>query len=197
MNYRSTTLESSLSGCGLAEGEDASQLPMTEEAFESFYHNTVRPLWAYLCRVSGNPALADDLAQESYLRFLCARAPWEAGELACKRYLFRIGTNLLRDHWRRPASRSLEDVPERRLPAVDPPNIESLDSNAFLNAALLRLRPVERQLLWLAHAEGMSHKEISGIAGLGVARIRLTLFRARHKLARALRQEMVKSEVRK
>jgi len=197
MHYRSATLDSSLSGCGLAEGEDAAQLPMTEEAFACFYHNTMRPLWAYLSRVSGNPTLADDLVQESYLRFLCARAPWEAGEPACRRYLFRIGTNLLRDHWRRPVSRSLEDVPERRLPSVDPPNIESLDSNAFLNAALLHLRPMERQLLWLAHAEGMSHKEISGIAGLGTARIRLTLFRARHKLARALRQEMVKSEIRK
>lgn len=197
MNCRSAALESSLSACGLTEGEDTAQLPMTEEAFACFHKNTVRPLWAYLSRMSGNPALADDLVQESYLRFLCARAPWEAGESACRRYLFRIGTNLLRDHWRRPAGRSLEDVPERRLPAVDPPNIESLDSNAFLNAALRHLRPMERQLLWLAHAEGMSHKEISGIAGMGVARIRLTLFRARHKLARALRREMVKSEVRK
>jgi len=197
MNYRSATLESSLSGCGLAEGEDTAQLPMNEEAFAGFYNNTVRLLWAYLSRVSGNPTLADDLVQESYLRFLCAKAPWEEGETACRRYLFRIGTNLLRDHWRHPAHRSLDDVPERGLPAVDPQNIECLDSNTFLNAALLHLRPVERQLLWLAHAEGMSHREISEITGLGTARIRLTLFRSRHKLARALRREMTKSGVRK
>jgi RNA polymerase sigma-70 factor (ECF subfamily) len=197
MNFRSAILESPLSGCGSAEGEDTAKLPITEEAFACFYKNTVRPLWAYLTRVSGNPTLADDLVQESYLRFLCARAPWEAGEPACRRYLFRIGSNLLRDHWRRPASRSLEDVPERKLPASEPPDIESLESNEVLNAALLRLRPTERQLLWLAHAEGMSHKEISGITGLGVARIRLSLFRARPKLARALRREMVKLEVRK
>jgi RNA polymerase sigma-70 factor (ECF subfamily) len=197
MNYRSAILESSLLAHDLAEGEDTVQLPMNEEAFAGFYRNTVRPLWAYLSRASGDPALADDLVQESYLRFLCARAPWAEGETACRRYLFRIGTNLLRDHWRRPTDRSLEDTPERKLPTVAPQNIEYRDSNAFLNAALLRLRPTERQLLWLAHAEGMSHREISGITGLGTARIRLMLFRARHKLARALRQEMLKSEVRK
>lgn len=195
MNYRSATLDSSISACGLAENEDAAHLRMNEEAFACFYKNTVRPLWAYLARVSGNGSLADDLVQESYLRFLCARAPWEDGESACRRYLFRIGTNLLRDHWRRPSSRCLEDVPEWKLPAVDPPDIARLDSNAILNAALLHLRPAERQLVWLAHAEGLSHREISDITGLGTARIRLTLFRSRHKLARALRQEMMKMGV--
>jgi len=195
MNYRSATLDSSISGCDLTENEDAAHLPMNEEAFACFYKNTVRPLWAYLARVSGNSSLADDLVQESYLRFLCARAPWEDGESACRRYLFRIGTNLLRDHWRRPSNRCLEDIPERKLPAVDPPDIERLDSSAILNPALLRLQPAERQLLWLAHAEGLSHREISDITGLGTARIRLTLFRSRHKLARALRQEMVKMGV--
>jgi RNA polymerase sigma-70 factor (ECF subfamily) len=133
------------------------------------------------------------LAQESYLRFLCADAPWEAGEAACRSYLFRIGTNLLRDHWRHPATASLEDVPEEALPATGPHSIEHLDSEALLNAALAHLRPAERQLLWLAHAEGSSYREISIITGLGIARIRLTLFRSRHKLARALRRQMLKA----
>ena len=197
MNFRSAILESSLSGFDLSEREAADQLQMNEEAFAGFYRNTVRPLWAYLSRVSGNSTLAEDLVQESYLRFLCANAPWAEGETACRRYLFRIGTNLLRDHWRRPKSGSLEDVPERRLPAVDPHSVDHLDSSAILNAAMLQLRPIERQLLWLAHAEGMTHREISGITGLGAARIRLALFRSRQKLARALRREMMKSGVRK
>ena len=196
MKLRSVTLESSIRDLDLAVGEDTAQPLMNEEAFASFYHNTARAFWAYLARVSGSQTLADDLVQESYLRFLCAKAPWDAGESACRRYLFRIGTNLLRDHWRRPANRSLDHMPERDLPSVSPHGIDHLDSEALLNAALVRLRPTERQLLWLAHAEGLSHREISVITGLGTARIRLTLFRSRHKLARALRQEMVKSGMR-
>lgn len=193
MNARSAALDASLSACGLAKEREAVQIPLNEDSFAVFYQGSVRPLWAYLARVSGNPSLADDLVQESFIRFLSAKAPWDQGETACRRYLFRIGTNLLRDHWRRPKTLSIEDVPEGKLPAVAPGEIDSSASNPFLNAALRRLRPVERQLLWLAHAEEMSHRDISVITGLGTARIRLALFRSRRKLARALRQEMIKS----
>jgi RNA polymerase sigma-70 factor, ECF subfamily len=41
-------------------------------------------------------------------------------------------------------------------------------------------------LLWLAHAEGYSHREIAEITGLATASIRLMLFRARRKIARLL-----------
>jgi RNA polymerase sigma-70 factor (ECF subfamily) len=48
------------------------------------------------------------------------------------------------------------------------------------------MRPRDRQLLWLAHAEGYSHREIAEVTGLGSASIRLLLFRARRKIARLL-----------
>ncbi len=50
------------------------------------------------------------------------------------------------------------------------------------------MRPRERQLLWLAYAEGYSHREIASITGLASASIRLLLFRARRKIARLLRE---------
>ncbi len=197
MKLRSITLEPSIQNCDPAASEETAGIPMTDETFADFYRSTARPFWTYLARVSGSDTLADDLAQESYLRFLCAKAPWQEGESACRRYLFRIGTNLLRDHWRRPSASSLENVPEHELPVIDPHDLEHLDSEALLKAGLAHLNPKERQLLWLAHAEGLSYREISAITGFSVPRIRLALFRSRHKLARCLRQEMVKSEVRK
>jgi RNA polymerase sigma-70 factor (ECF subfamily) len=57
---------------------DASRVaepPMENDAFASFYERSARPLWAYLARTSGDPALAEDLMQESYVRFLCASRP--------------------------------------------------------------------------------------------------------------------------
>jgi RNA polymerase sigma-70 factor (ECF subfamily) len=51
------------------------------------------------------------------------------------------------------------------------------------------MRPRDRQLLWLAHAEGYSHNEIAEVTGLGSASIRLLLFRARRKIARLLGEE--------
>ena len=163
------------------------EAPMDSDAFAGFYKRSAPALRAYLVRVSGNYALADDLMQESYLRFLCAPRP-EGGEVNYRRYLFRIATNLLRDHWKRPRAACIEDVPERFLTADD--GLSRLDSQAILDPALARMRPRERQLLWLAHAEGYSHREIAEITGLNSAGIRLLLYRARRKIARLLRKQI-------
>ncbi len=169
---------------------DAAQPLMDDEAFAGFYERSARALWAYLARTSGDPALAEDLMQESYVRFLSAAgAPSHVhdGEVACRRYLFRIATNLLRDHWRRPRATSIEEMPESFF-ARSSGAVQS-DLQLTLGPALAKMRPRERQLLWLAHAEGYSHGEIAEVTGLASASIRLLLFRARRKIARLLVDE--------
>jgi RNA polymerase sigma-70 factor (ECF subfamily) len=188
-------LPNALAGLAPQSGETlvhAGALSMDNEAFAAFYHRSARPLWAYLARVSADPSLADDLVQETYIRFLGAeRAPAaDQGEVAQRRYLFRIATNLLRDHWRKPRATSLEDVPESFFAAPDFARAIAShhEAQALLAPALARLSPRERQLLWLAHAEGYSHREIAEIMGLASASIRLLLFRARRRMAALLRQ---------
>lgn len=164
--------------------------PMDDEAFAAFYERTARSLWAYLARTSGDSALAEDVMQESYLRFLSLANPpsyLADGEVACRRYLFRIATNLLRDHWRRPRAASIEEMPESLFARTD--GQATLDSQLILGPALANMRPRDRQLLWLAHAEGYSHREIAEITGLAAASIRLLLFRARRKIARLLQDQ--------
>ena len=158
--------------------------PMDNEAFTAFYERSARPLWAYLARVSGDPALADDLLQESFIRFLTADHPND-GEVSQRRYLFRIATNLLRDYWRRPASAPLEELPPELLRVPD--STAAFEGRALLGPALQAMRPRDRQLLWLAYAEGYSHHEIAAITGLASASIRLLLFRARRRIAGLLR----------
>ena len=162
---------------------------MDSEAFTGFYERSARPLWAYLARTSGDPALAEDLMQESYVRFLCAdKAPAleSEGEVAARLYLFRIGTNLLRDHWRRPRVASIEEVAEEFFAASG--GAAEAESRMALTPALRQMKPRERQLLWLAHAEGYSHREIAQVMGLAAASVRLLLFRARRKMAKLLQQ---------
>jgi RNA polymerase sigma-70 factor (ECF subfamily) len=161
---------------------------MDSEAFAGFYERSARPLWAYLARVSGDGSLAEDLMQESYVRFLCAAlAPSLAsdGEVAARLYLFRIGSNLLRDHWRRPKTTPVDEVPEEFLAARG--DATQVESRAVLTPAMEQMKPRERELLWLAHAEGYSHREIAQVTGLAAASIRLLLFRARRKMAKLLR----------
>lgn len=179
------TLESAISQplAPLCEGAATEFADVRNEGFAGFYERSARPLWAYLARVSGDPALADDLLQESFIRFLAADVPQD-GEVAARKYLFRIGTNLLRDHWRRPRASSLEDVSAEGLAVPDAAG--SADARSMLGPALERMKPRERQLLWLAYGEGYSHREIAAITGLASASIRLLLFRARRKMAALL-----------
>ena len=186
MRKNDTTGEYAIPNLEACVASRTNDLPMDSDAFAGFYQRSAPALRAYLVRVSGNAALADDLAQESYLRFLCATKP-DGGEVNYRRYLYRIATNLLRDHWRRPKASSIDDVPESLLAARD--QLSAIDSRTALDPALARMRPRERQLLWLAHAEGYSHQEIAEITGLRSTSIRLLLFRARRKISRMLREQ--------
>ena len=162
-----------------------SGLRMDSEAFAGFYERAARPLWAYLARVSQDAALADDLTQESFVRFLCAAVTVD-GEVEARRYLFRIATNLLKDHWRRREMSSIEEMPEGAF-ASDGSSAQA-DAQAWLEPAMARMSVRERQMLWLAYAEGYSHKEIAEVMGLGGTSVRLLLFRARKKVAALLTQ---------
>ena len=155
---------------------------MDEATFEALYQQTARALWSYAHRVSGNPTLADDILQETYYRFL--RASRVKMDMAQTRsYLYRIASNLLHDHWRGQArDRVLAEAPTEG-PAADP--VESTDLARFFQ----RLKPQERELLWLAYAEGNDHKEIALMLGLKEKSIKVLLFRARQKLMALIRQE--------
>jgi RNA polymerase sigma-70 factor (ECF subfamily) len=178
-------------GADAAEAEEAFQ--MDEDAFRVFYERTARPVWAYLSRMTGDPRLADDLLQDAYYRFLRANVAHES-EAHRRNYLFRIATNLVRDQRRRPR---VDDVPlvtgTSARDAVDHPDPRSADAadgavrRLDLARSMARLKPRERDLLWLAYAQGSSHKEIAETLGLKTASIKLLLFRARRRLAALLR----------
>ena len=164
---------------------------MDEDAFRLFYERTARPVWAYLSRMSGDAKLADDLLQETYYRFLRANVSLESDAHRCN-YLFRIATNLVRDLRRRPRvaesqlADGIGDVEHADPQSADAANgaVRRLD----LARSMARLKPRERELLWLAYAQGSSHKEIAETLGLKSASIKLLLFRARRRLAGLLRE---------
>src|SRR5438132_13506283 len=60
---------------GTASDAQAVAKRMDAAAFQVFYAKTAPGLRGYLRRASGNEALADDILQESFLRFLRAEFP--------------------------------------------------------------------------------------------------------------------------
>ena len=166
------------------EADQAVPLEMDEEAFRGFYDRTARSLRAYLARVTGEPALADDLLQETYYRFLRARGGYES-EAHRRNALFRIATNLIYDSRRRarvapPFAAGEPEIASRHDEAV------ATERAADLRKAMTHLKPRERALLWLAYAQGSSHKEIAESLGLRTGSVKLLLFRARRRLAAIL-----------
>lgn len=161
-------------------------LEMDEEAFRAFYDRTSRILRAYLSRVTGDSHLADDLLQETYYRFLRARSDYE-NESHRRNALFRIASNLVRDDFRRRrVAPTVITTPDDGAMA-DPRDGARHERGTDVRRAMARLRPRDRELLWLAYAQGSSHREIADSLGLKAASIKLLLFRARRRLAALLR----------
>src|SRR4029453_1229498 len=148
---------------------------------------TARTLWAYLSRITGNPDLADDLLQETYYRFLRARVLYES-DAHRRNSLFRIATNLARDRHLRGFRGGFVEIAEDMLRA-DLDVAADAERRTDLGRAMARLRPREREMLWLAYAQGSNHRDIAGTVGVKAESVRLLLFRARRKLAELLRGE--------
>lgn len=161
-------------------------LDMDEEAFRGFYDRTARTLHAYLARVTGDHALADDLLQESYYRLLRARGGYES-EAHRRNALFRIATNLMHDNHRRARNAPALTTMDHGDVAGRPGEAEATERATDLRRAMAHLKPRERELLWLAYAQGSSHREIAECLGLRTGSVKLLLFRARRRLAAVLR----------
>jgi len=155
---------------------------MDEELFCEFYEQTSRNLRAYLRSLVSDRALVDDLMQDSYFRLLKADLPISMDAIHRKNYLYRIATNLVRDHRR---SRRLEQLSEEKSFCGSHQLFEEIED---VKRAFVRLKPKERELLWMAYVERYSHEEIASLVFSKAASIRPMLARARRKLSDLLKR---------
>jgi len=164
----------------------AERLPMNEQAFLDFYARTAAPLTRYLRRLTGSAVIAEDLLQETYLRLLGqARVPTD--EDYRRNYVFKIATNLARDHFRRERRYRPIEHPSGQLADELAGSVEASDEAASdVWSVLHQVSPRDRELLLLAYVEGLTHREISQVTGLMRASLKPLLFRARRRFAAAL-----------
>lgn len=152
------------------------------EQFEVFYTRTAPALRAYIRRVLGNPAAADDLLQEAYVRLLNAPPLTEPQR---KSYLYRTATNLVTDHHRAQSR-------QRRWWERFPLRAEAIESRPELppdmERPFLLIAAQERALLWLAYVEGEEHRAIAAVLGLREKSVRVLLHRARVKMGKILKE---------
>lgn len=142
------------------------------------------PLQRYLARLTGDPDLAADAAQEAFVRLLERRPPADG----VRPWLFRVATNLVRDAARRKRTRHLLGLRGRAQASHgDPPRspeevVGTVAARRLVREALDALSPKERQAL-LMREEGFKHREIAEALGTTTGSVGTLLSRAVQKAA--------------
>jgi len=137
-------------------------------------------------RVLGDSSQADDVVQEVYLRAWRSfdRLQPDSNHRA---WLFKILLNCVRDHRRRWMRGAVADNSEAILESrAAPVEVRRRLTDEEMLAALERLPPQSRQILWLADVEGFAYHEIAGLLEIRIGTVMSRLSRARKKLRRAL-----------
>ncbi len=150
------------------------------QAMSELYGRFSRPLFAYLVRLIGDPALAEELLQETML-LAWQKAATFRGDSRLSTWLFGIARNLARNAQRRSrlSTVSLEDE-------TSPVGSEDVASSAGrrldLTQALARLSPEHREAVQLVLVHGFTYDEAAEIIGCPVGTIKSRLFYARRQL---------------
>lgn len=127
-------------------------------------------LLSHVSRRIGNPAVASDVVQDTFLRI---QASVPATEVASPTaYLFRVADNLAIDHLRQETARARHFSPDADYEAVaapEPSPEHALDYKQRLQrleAAIAELPPKCREVFLLHKFDGLSHGEIAEQLGI-------------------------------
>ena len=151
---------------------------MDEAQFQAFYEDTGPKLLAYIRRAVGDAALAEDILQDSFLRFL-RTSPCGLDARQRTAYVYRTATSLLVDHWRRVKRGRQWSVKTWFENTTPEPSSRAFDVTRLFQ----QLKPQQQALLWLAYVEGFDHGEIAAALQLREPSVRVLLYRARKKMA--------------
>ncbi len=183
-----------------ATGEQVGQLELDDltlvvraqegdvRAFEALARRHQRALYRVALRVTGDAGEAEDALQDSLLD------AWRhldrfRGDAAFTTWMYRIVTNRCLAALRRRRPPLVADAaPE--VPAPDSPErAVELDAELAALASAVQDLPYDQRVCWvLRELLGMSYAEIAEIAGVGEAAVRGRIYRARVRLAEAMRQ---------
>ena len=150
-----------------------------------------RPVYNLIVRMVRDPALAEDLAQETFVKAFRHLASYDPGYKFAN-WILRIAHNTAIDYLRqpRPVLSSLdEQVEQGGVRAADSTSptpfaeAERKELAGALDQAIDRLRPEYREVVVLRYQEDLSYEEIAEMTDLPVGTVKSHLHRARAELA--------------
>ena len=165
-----------------------------ERAIRELYERHAPRVYAVVRRLAGDDALAEDWAQEAWVRAIRA-LPHFRGDARFSTWLHRIAVNsaLHGRRWRErrtvreialPVSGTGDDATSPAT-ATDEPMLR-----ITLQRALDRLPEGMRQVVVLHDVQGYTHEEIGALLGVAAGTSKSQLFKARAHLRRILKPEI-------
>jgi RNA polymerase sigma-70 factor, ECF subfamily len=149
------------------------------EAFERLVRLYQEPVWRFLRRLLGDAGMAEDVAQETFLRVF-RRLPTFTFEARFSTWVFQIARNAGVDELRSRSRRI-------RLASLAPPAAPTVgmpEARAEIDAALASL-PVElREAILLIEVLGLRYHEVARVLGVPVGTVKSRVFSARSRLHR-------------
>jgi len=157
-----------------------------DKLFRELFEAYRQPIFAYLYRLVGDLADAEDLLADVFLRAYQA-LPRLAAEANQRAWLYRIATNAARDLFRRRKVRQwLPFLADRDDEGAEPGEAaypaqlgRPEDERLAVHQALQALEPAYRTPLILFSVEGLSTQEIAQVLGIGQSAVKMRLLRAR------------------
>ena len=150
--------------------------------------HTPQPSFASRTSILRNPAEAEDVVQDTFVRVLQHQA--KLSTLREPRvWLIRIAWNLALDRQRRNRPEQIDELFAQTLVAPNTPTDIALDETRRITATLREidlLPKKEREVLLLVALEEISNTEIAQVLGKSESAVRALLFRARTRLRERL-----------
>jgi RNA polymerase sigma-70 factor, ECF subfamily len=166
-----------------------------EGAFAQLFETHKRRVYSLCLRMTGDPAEAEDLAQEAFLQ-LFRKIGTFRGESAFSTWLHRLVVNVVLMHLRKRGIQQvpLEDVdtsqeePVKREYGDDDKRLMGSIDRITLDRAIAELPPGYRAVFVLHDVEGYEHNEIAQIMNYSIGNSKSQLHKARLKLRDYLRE---------
>jgi RNA polymerase sigma-70 factor, ECF subfamily len=151
-------------------------------------------LFRWLCRLTRDPSIAEDLAQETFLKAFANVNRFQAGS-NFRAWLFRIGHNNFVNQRRSTRHDRAPVMPDLAEDDCDPANeMVTRETVLAVNEAIGRLPPDFRHALLLRVEEDLSFREIADVLEITEETARWRVFKARQKLLTLLSPDLVPTE---
>lgn len=172
-----------------------------DAAYRELIRRYERPVFSLIYRMVRDRELAEDLAQETFVKALNAIESYRP-EFKFSSWIFKIANNAAIDQLRRRELDTLsldgspnaetQDAVEATALQVSDRNetpleeLEARELGGAIEVAIARLRPEYRACILLRHVEGRPYEEIAEMLSLPLGTVKTYIHRARNELRQAL-----------